>query len=73
MLSYHMQGIIATIMLLYDDNLFIISLKKDAGCVNIKYFLFAHISGSSLKLFSFHHHHLSTGVTLGAGIDKISN
>ena len=55
MLSYHMQGIIATIMLLYDDNLFIISLKKDASCVNIKSFLVRQRNKTSIKcLFYFY-------------------
>lgn len=54
MLSYHMQGIIATIMLLCDDNLFIISLKKDASCVNIKSFLVRQRNKTSIKcLFYF--------------------
>ena len=49
MLSYHMQGIIATIMLLCDDNLFIISLKKDASCVNIISFLVRQRNKTSIK------------------------
>ena len=54
MLSYHMQGIIATIMLLYDDNLYIFSLKKDASCVNIKSFLVRQRNKTSIKcLFYF--------------------
>ena len=65
MLSYHMQGIIATIMLLYDDNLFIISLKKDAGCVNIKSFLVRQRNKTSIKcLFYFFMVKISTAFTL---------